>query len=333
MWRVSLLVKVLLILGASKTLSQLSSSFEKFGRGIRELSAEEGGQQAVLSAVVETVGHDLGFAEIVFNMLIRLRILSPVTVAEYVMSPAMISQLATNVHIYGLAELCINLSLDVVSKLVAQRKVILSRDIMDTEGPVAAAKDLSGAVTHIMAMGNGGGDAPKSSEENAGDDQEERRSDAEEDQDNDDENEGSGRNIRRRLNNGEKSEVVSAEAQPKSSEAELNTVNQALAIAVGECEKIYALVAVTLMTGLSKRFAELQSSGETDAATLDAWYLGAVSLFRRALHLFHSTNAKLAFDSAASSISIADAGAVASKVDFRALPPQVQAVWNHFSQF
>lgn len=335
MWRVSLLVKVILVMGASKTLSQLSSLFDKFCRGIRELSADEGGQQAVLSAVAEIIGHDLGFAEIVFDMLVRMRILSPVTVIEYAMSPAVISQLATKVHVFGLAELCINLTLDVVLKLVAQKKEILSRDIMDTEGPAAATKDLSGAVTHIMSMG--GGDAAKSAseapEETAGDDEERRGSDVEREDENDDDHEGSGRNIRRRLNNGEKAEVVAEDSRTKNTEVELNTVNQALAIAVSECEKTYAIVVITLMNGIIKRFAELQSAGEGEAAVLDAWYLSAVSLLRRALYQFHFTQGKIASESFGKDISFIDIDQVATKVEGTALPPQVSAIWAYFSRF
>jgi hypothetical protein len=337
MWRVSLLVKILLVLGSSKTLSQLSSLFDKFCRGIRELSADEGGEHAILSAVVEIVSHDLGFAEIVFDMLIRMRILSPVTVIEYLMSPAMTSELATNVHVFGLAELCVYLSLDVLLKLAAKKKEILSRDIMDTEGPTSAAKDLSGAVTHIMSMGGGGGDAPKSSseapDETAGDDEEQRASDADRDDENDDDHEGSGRNIRRRLNNGEKVEVVAEDLRAKNTEAELNTVNQALAIAVAECEKIYSIVVVTLMNGIVKRFAELQASGEGDVAVLDAWYLSAVSLLRRVLYHFHFTQAKVASESIDQDISIVVINQVATKVDCTALPLQVSAIWAYFSQF
>lgn len=152
-------MKAILIVGSRKTLSQLVSLIEKYRDPLREMGESDGAQKAMMDACISVMGHDMGFAAIVLDVVIRRGVIKPATLATYVCGEDVIAQLATENHVYTFAEVAVDRSLDVANALVATRKALVGKGLLmeGDESTDARPKDYSGAVTHVMSMGGGGG--------------------------------------------------------------------------------------------------------------------------------------------------------------------------------
>jgi hypothetical protein len=348
-WRVSLLTKAIMISGGRKTLSQMVSLIEKYRDVLREMGESGEAQKVILDGCIAVMGHDMGFAVNMLDTTIRRGVLRPIFLANYVCDETVLAKLATETHLYDLAEVAVARSLDVAQALLAKRNALLGMGLSMDADAEAGPKDYSGAVTHVMSMG-GGPSTPGEKEKPAdaatpgeGEGEEaitggkRTREEDEEDGDGDDD---ADRSRRRRKFAEEEAETAPADAVAVAEGApgpasELVLIDSALASALRDCRAIYSKVVVTLLLNLSRRHRELSSgaaaSDDDDVSLLlDPWSMAGISLLRTVLRAFHGAQDTLAYNGDTES-KVCDVDSVKFEVSDVELSVQLKTVWEAFA--
>lgn len=329
-------MKAILLSGGRKALSQLVSLIDKYRDVLREMGEADASQSAILEACLETIGHDMGVACIIIDVLIRRGVLKSIVLANYVFSKTNFDRLNSDIHIYTLAEISIDRSLDIVQAAVGKRRTLIGKGIAmesDSASSEPSIKDFSGSVTHIMSMG-GGQDKTENTdtnEENAG----EKRS-HDDDDGNEDESERSSR--RRKLDNDEEEQDAGADnavaAEADAANTELASINEALNLAVQDCRIIYGKAISTLLQEISKKQADLlESAGSSEdgdsLAMLDPWVMSAFSLLRRILRPYHY--AQFSMTQNGDDVQLLDDSTVQHNIEGFPLSSQLSLLWKAFS--
>lgn len=290
------------------------------------------------------MGHDLGFTVLLLDIIIRRGVLKPAVLSNFVCTDDAMTKLAVENHIYSLAEIATERSLDVAQALIAKRKALVGKGVSMESDAEAGPKDYSGAVTHVMSMG-GGPTTPNEKKPPSGDkgedetdvtgDKRPRDEDEEEAEDGDEDS----RRRRRKFDEEDQDTTAPASGEGDlvtAPAAELVLIDSTLAIALKDCRAIYSKLVTTLLVRLSRRYKELGGSASTtdengDAALLlDAWSMSAISLVRTVLRAFHSAQDMLYLNGDIEH-KVCDVESVRFEISDLELTPQLKAVWKAFS--
>lgn len=338
------MVKALLICGSRKTLSQLVSLIDKYRDVLREMGESDEAQRAIMESCMSVMGHDLGFAAIVLDVIIRRGVLKPVALAAKICGDEIMDKLAVDNCIFSLTEIAVDRSLDIAQALVAKKKMLIGKGIsMEAdESIISRPKDYSGAVTHVMSMG-GGPSTPGEKETppgEAGDEAEiagaKRSREEEEDvEDGDDEDARSSRRRKFDENKDRDASAIIADENITGPAAELTMIETTLATALKDCRTIYSKILITLILRLSRRQKELSATAaasEEDnlGGILDPWCMTALSLIRTSLRSFHVAQ-DILDHSGDGENKVCDVDSVLFEISDVELTPQLKSVWETFS--
>jgi hypothetical protein len=301
--------------------------------------------QAILSACLEVAGHDSGFTNVLIDAFLRRGLLSSSAAASHVCSPAALGKLATDVHVFSTAEIAVDRSVEAALSLIAKRKQLIGSGVsMEDDAALSAGpKDMTGAVTHVMAMGQADSAAAATSassgdkrklddEDNGGDGAAERDGEEEEEEDE--------RGARRRRLNEEDDAggpsavaVTRSEAARDASASLLVKVNESLLLALDDCRSTYGKLVSSLLVGIHSREKELKELPSEDeaAALLDPWTMSAVSLLRLILRSYHSAQDAI-ISGGNDDYKVCDVDVVQFEIRGLTLSPQMSAVWLHYCE-
>jgi hypothetical protein len=165
-WKAQILLQAILCIGGSM-ISTITGLADRYSGPLRSLALAlvneeetdgvlQSNPNALMITLVQCLGHELGYLNIVLDILLRRGIITPTAAAEYACSSSVMSTILTNYWHHMNIEVTVDRTLDIVRAATANRRELGLDMIMDETADlstlISQPKEIVSVSTSIEAV-------------------------------------------------------------------------------------------------------------------------------------------------------------------------------------